>query len=273
MSSKFSKAHEVTQHTPLEVKTTDIQYSSYSDWKPQDYLAEYYQEVMLDQVFTLEFILESLQKIPEVSIALDFGCGPGVQQILPLIPKVQEIHLAEYLPANRTEVEKWLSLQNDAYNWQAFTLETLRLQGSFNPTEVEALAHEQEVRNRTKRILPCDVTQADPLGLEFRGFYSLVMSNYCADAVSTSKESWRTYIKNIASLVKLGGVLLLSSCGGASFYRVGNHYFPGANIDEHDVLACLQDNNFTEISLKVRQVPHNADQGFSSVIFAYAIKR
>ncbi len=210
--------------------------------------------------------------MPPISVALDFGCGPIVPYIFPVVPKVQEIHMTDYVSSNRAEVQKWLSGRDDAHNWREFTLETLRLEGNSDPTEAEANKREQETRACITRLLAGDVTKADPLGPVMREFYQLVTTHYCAESVTTSKDEWRIYMRNIMSLVKPGGVLIVSACGGGNFYRVGDRYFPGAGITSQDVLASLCDHNFTNIDLRTRQVPDNSEQGFSNIVFACAVK-
>lgn len=256
----------------MVVTTSEIQYANYSEWKPKDYLAEYYAQVMADERFTLEFLVESLRKTPSLSVALDFGCGPIASHILPLVPKVQEIHMAEYVSSNRAEVEKWLTAQDDAHDWREFTLETLRQEGNAEPTAAQVNEREQQARDRVTRVLPGDVTDADPLGPQMREFYPLVMAHYCAEAVSTSKEKWRVLMQNIMSLVKPGGILILSACGAGNFYRVGDLYFPCSKINGQDMLASLCENNFTNIDLRIRQIPDHSEQGYSNVIFACAVK-
>jgi hypothetical protein len=77
---------------------------------------------------------------------------------------------------------------------------------------------------------------------------------------------------HIASLVAPGGVFILSACASSNAYAVGERYFPCAGVDESDVLSsCARDNSST-IDLRVRQVPAQTEQGFSSVIFASAVK-
>jgi len=79
-------------------------------------------------------------------------------------------------------------------------------------------------------------------------------------------------MRNIASLVQAGGVFILSACGTAQFYCVGNRNFPCAGVNAQDILASLSDNGFTDIDIRVRQVPDHSEQGYSSVIFARALK-
>lgn len=256
----------------MATQTAEITYADWSEWEPRGYLTEYYGEVMPDERFAMEFLVESMRKMPPLSVALDFGCGPTVHHIFPLVPKVEEIHLAEYLPGNRAEVEKWLKDEDGAHDWQVFSLETLRLEGNPNPTEAQARQREQETRARITNIWPGDAGEVDPLGTERHNFYPLVTSHYCAEGATNDKETWRFYMCNIASLVKPGGTLILSACGAANFYCVGDRYFPCAGVNGQDMLACLSDLGFTDIDLWIRQVPDHSEQGYGSVIFARAVK-
>jgi hypothetical protein len=250
----------------------EVQYAAWSEWNPQDYNQEYYAEIMPDERFAMEWLVESMQKVPSVPVALDFGCGPTVHHTFPIVPRVREIHLAEYLPANRAEVEKWLAADANAHDWREFTLETLRLEGNPTPSDSEVREREREARERITRVFPGDAGDSNPLGPDARGFYPLVTSHYCAEGATNDKETWRLYMRNIASLVKPGGTLILSACGAAEFYCVGNRYFPCAGVNGQDVLASLGDLGFTDIDLRIRSVPDHSPQGYSSVIFARAVK-
>lgn len=249
-----------------------IDYADWNEWNPKDYLNEYYQELMADERYAMEFLVESVARIAPVSVALDFGAGPTVHHAFPLAPKAQEIHLAEYLPANRAEIERWLSKSAGMHDWSAFSLETLRLEGQSDPTLMDAQERERQTRQHVTCVLPGDANQSDPLGAEKRGFYPLVTSHYCAEGATNDKATWRWYMKNIASLVAPGGTLILSACGAAEFYCVGERCFPCAGVTAEDVLNSLHENGFTDMDLRVRQVPDHSEQGYGSVIFARALK-
>ena len=133
-------------------------------------------------------------------------------------------------------------------------------------------AAEAERIGLINQVFAGDAFDADPLGPDRRGFYPLVTTHYCAEGASCSREAWRVCMRNILSLVKPGGTLILSACGAADFYSVGGRYFPCAGISAQDVLASLGDNGFTDIDLRVRQVPDHSEQGYGSVLFARAVK-
>ncbi len=258
-------------------ESAEIVYAAWSEWQPANYLAEYYEEVMADERYAMEFLVESMRKVGSVSLALDFGCGPTVHHLFPLLPKVQELHLAEYLESNREEVERWLRGQA-THDWLPFSRETLRLEevsaeGTSPETlDVQARAREQQVRERVTAVLPGDAGDENPLGLEKRASYPLVTSHYCAEGATNDKKTWRRYMSNIAGLVAPGGTLILSACGAANFYCVGERLFPCAGVTAQDVLQALQEDGFGNIDLRVRLVPDHSEQGYGSVIFACGVK-
>jgi hypothetical protein len=254
------------------MQTVDVHYSDYTAWNPQEYLTEYYSGVMSDERFCLEFLVESLHRIPEIPIALDFGSGPIISHLLPLVTKAQEIHASEYLESNCVELKKWLTADANAFSWRAFTLEVLQLEGNLTPTAEELQQREEEVRKRVTHVLPGDVRETNPLGVDKRGFYPLVTAHYCAEGVSLDKAEWATYMSHIMSMVQPGGVLITSACGSGTFYRVGDQCFPSTKLDPQDVLNCFWENGFVDIDLRVRQLPEYADQGFFYTIFASGVK-
>ena len=226
--------------------TVKTQYSDYQKFDARAYAAEHYGVIYPDEQTGLEFLVECLQQIPSIPVALDFGCGPTVSHLLPFTAKAKEIHAADYLAVNRAEIEKWAAQKPDAWDWRKSTLEILRLEGNPQPRIADAQKRERETRDRITAILPCDATQSDPLGADKREFYSLVTAHFCVDVTANN----------------LG-----------SFFRVGDNYFPHATVSPQDVVKCFCDNGFVNIDLKVRQIEHPpGEQAYDCVIVACGFK-
>jgi NNMT/PNMT/TEMT family len=256
----------------IKNEMTEIKIADYSTWNPKEYLDEYYSDIMSDEKLCLEFLIESLKKIRSVDIALDFGAGPIISHVLPLVVKAKEIHISEHLESNRLELQKWLADDIGAFDWRNSTFEVLRLESCPTPTEVKAQQREELVRQRVTQVLPGDVRNSDPLGINKRGFYPLVTAHYCAEGISQSKPEWLVYMKNIMSMVKPGGVLITSACGSGAFYRVGDLYFPSTKLEPQDVLSCFLNNGFMDVDIRVRQLSDHSEQGFFCNIFAAGVK-
>ena len=243
--------------------------SDFDDWSARDYLAEYYGSVMDDERHALAFLVESVRGLPQLERALEFGCGPCVHHCFALIPRVAEIHVADFVAGNLAEIQRWQAREPGAHDWSAFTAETLALEGIAASAENIA-RREQEARARVKRRMVADVRDRDPLGPAGRGAYPLVTSHYCAEAISTDKDVFRSNVGNLAGMVEPGGTLILSACGAARSYKVGERHFPCAGVTGEDVLSALLDIGFCEVDLRVRSTPAHTAQGYSSVIFARA---
>ena len=88
-------------------------------WRRRQWLRRIGKALGVLAVILGALFIASLMSIPMVPSVPGFA----------LVPKAAEIHLAEYLPANRAEAERWLRGDADAHDWRAFTRETLRLEG------------------------------------------------------------------------------------------------------------------------------------------------
>ena len=250
----------------------DLDYAPWDDWRARDYLDEYYAEIMPDEQHALSFLCEWVERLGQVTVALDYGCGPTVHHAVALVPKAREIYLADYLQGNLDEAQMWLDGAEDAHDWSAFTRHILQLEGNTTPSAADVDAREREARRRITKLFQSDAGDEDPLGPEMRGRFGLVTTHYCAEGATNCKETWRLYMRNIASLVSPGGTMIVSACGAADYYAVGDRRFPCAGVDVHDVYSSLQENAFMDADLRIRQVPDHSDQGYSSVIFVCATK-
>ena len=243
--------------------------SEFTEWNARDYLGEYYGEVMDDERHALAFLVDAVRDLPRVARALDIGCGPCVHHSFALVPHADEIHLADYVAGNLDEIERWRSRRPGAHDWSAFTAETLGLEGA-SPSADAIARREDETRARLTRIVRADVRAVDPMGPDRRASYPLVTSHYCAEAISTEKSVFRSNVANLASLIEPGGTFVLSTCGAADSYKVGERRFPCSGVTPTDVLSALLAVGFRDVDLRVRSTPSHTAQGYASVIFARA---
>lgn len=254
------------------MQAIDIKYADYTVWDPKQYLQEYYSGIMPDEQYCLEFLTESLKRIESVPVALDFGSGPIISHILPLVTKAQEIHVSEYVESNLVELKKWFSADKEAYDWSNFTHKILQLERQQTPTSLDIQQREAEVRQKVTLVTPGDVREVHPLGKAKQNFYPLVTAHYCAEGISLNKKEWRTYMSNIMGMVKPGGTLITSACGSGTHYRVGEICFPSTELNPQDILSCFLDNGFVNLDIRVRDLPEYSEQGFFYTIFACGVK-
>jgi hypothetical protein len=259
------------QAMPIEAPLRAV-YSEFDEWSAKDYLSEYYSSVMADERFALEFLVDSMRAMPSVPLGLDIGCGPCVHHVFPLLPKVQEVHLADYVAGNREQIRIWLDRSHAAHDWRPFATETLRLERGSPASGAEVRTRETLARARITEVLPTDIRAADPLGPARRSCYPLVTAHYCAEAISTERAVFHSNVHNIASLVANGGTLILSCCGAANHYKVGKRDFPCSMATPEDLLEAFQREGFSTLDLRVRLTPAHTEQGYSRVLFARGVK-
>lgn len=130
-----------------------------------------------------------------------------------------------------------------------------------------------ELRRKLAKILLCDASLDFPLR-NSQEFYDLLIMTYCIDSATSSKDVWSAYMKNVLKLLAPKGTILVAALHNCRFYTVGNYCFPSANLSEKDLWQSFLDNglNADTITIEVRAVPECEREGYSSLLFARALK-
>ena len=241
-------------------------------WVPGDYLRDYYREVEPDEIQAIRFFVDASRTGP-VGPAACFGAGPALHHVFLAAPRATALYLTDYLPANLAEIDRWLRRQPGAHDWTPFVRYTLRCEGAADSQEAVA-AREDLVRRLVSGLSSADAGDVDPMGAEYRGFFSLVLSAFCADSATDDRATWVRYMRNIASLVAPGGLFLTSALRKCAAYKVGDRYFPSANVDASDLRAVLELDFAPEsILVETRDLPEHQGQGYSGILLARATRR
>lgn len=250
--------------------TMTTRLATFDDWNPAQYLADYYSRVEPDEQRTLKFLVQEFARIPGRPVALEFGIGPTLHHALPLSPHVREIHVADYLPSNLSEIRKWQAEDEAAHDWAPFTASVLRFEGIGMPTARDIRRREALTRRRITRLIVGDAASSTPLGAASERKYGCVLSCYCADSATGDKATWRRYMTNIVSLLAPGGFFVTAALASCRHYRVGGKRFPCANVNEHDFATLFQQLRFdmSTAVIRVEPVPEHRDLGYGSIVLA-----
>ena len=91
------------------------------------------QRVEADERATIAFFVDAMRHAEPGQPVLLFGVGPTLHHVFLTAVTAAEIHLAEYLPANLHEIERWLAGAPEAHDWRPFVEYTLECEGVTRP--------------------------------------------------------------------------------------------------------------------------------------------
>lgn len=249
---------------------------SYNDnWYSKDYLSEFYNppEIVFDELEAIKFQVDFSKTIKNNPIALEFGAGPTAHRAIAIAPYVSEIHIAEYLHENINELKKWIYKDIGRHNWDHYVEYILKCEGIKNPTNELISKRKELTRRKITKVFQADAGNTEPLGKQYHGYYLHVYSGFCADSATGDKKIWEKYMRNISSLVAPDGTFLIGALRKTSYYKTGSHYFPNANIDEHDLRRVLELDFLPEsVTIEVKAIPGMKEHGYEGIILAHAKK-
>lgn len=209
-----------------------------------------------------------------MSPVLFFGVGPTLHHVFLAAGRASEIHLAEYLPQNLSELRRWIERDPDAHDWRPFVRYTLECEGLAAPTERQVDHREDVTRAKITRLIQADARRADPLGEREPRTYGTVISAYCADSATGDRATWELFMNHILGLVRPGGTFITAALRRCSSYLVGGKRFPSANVDEDAIRAVLESDFEPHAeAIEVRQLAEHASQGYSSIVLARARRK
>jgi NNMT/PNMT/TEMT family protein len=113
------------------------------EWVPREYLDDYYRTVEPDELKTIEFFVDAVREARAGEPILLFGVGPTLHHVFLAAEKASELHLADYLPANLREIERWIERDATAHDWRPFVHYTLQCEGIAAPTDAQVAAREE----------------------------------------------------------------------------------------------------------------------------------
>lgn len=294
--SNYSSPAALAERSPAGPARTS-RLADYSEWRAEEYLDTYYREVVLaDEQRVLAFELDALAGEHAIfGRALEYGCGPTVHRAVAAARHAFRIDMADRAPDNLRRIRDWLQAGARATDWNRFTRYILEHERTSLTHERASVAHERALvaherasvepgaierrealtRKVIRRVRLSDARWRHPLGSECEGFYDLLISGFCLDAISGDKRVWRECMANVLSTLRSGGVLVLHALHRCRAYRVGHRLFPCADLTANDLFASLLANGARRSSVHIEfaSCPENALYGYTGILMAHARKR
>ena len=246
-----------------------------ADWNtfnPREYLDMWYTHPTEEITATLDFLRESYLKVSPDARVFDVCCGPTIYQYMAAAPRVAEIHGADFLEHNLDEIRQWCNSAPNQHTWDHIFAEALRLEGLNSPTQADIDARADLVRQKLTRLDWCDVRQPDILGEPIGRVYDVVSNCYGTDVVASTVEEWDEYLGNCCSVLKPGGLLIMTLIKEAQWWPSGDLIMPALALNESHVVETLTRLGFIpdSIALVTHTVEDASESGYSDIIFVTA---
>ncbi|MET7966333.1 guanitoxin biosynthesis pre-guanitoxin forming N-methyltransferase GntF [Micromonospora sp. NPDC005305] len=246
-------------------------YASFdTDWAPAEYLADYYRTLESDEIATIAFFVEAMRHAERGQPVLFVGVGPTLHHVFAAAEVASEIHLGDYLPANLSEIQRWIDREPDAHDWRPFVRYTLQCEGVSCPTDEDVATREDLTRAKITALIRVDGRRPRPVDR----LYATVVSAYCADSATGDRAVWQLLMRHITGLVRPGGLFVTAALRRCRGYTVGGRTFPSADVDEHDLRAVLRP-EFGPLDglIEVRQVAQESAHGYAAIVLCRARRR
>lgn len=224
------------------------------------YLNYYYSEVDSENAALLGWLHDAFKGLPAGGRLLDFGCGPTVYALISASERVGEIHLCDPAPENLAEIERWRG--GGGFNWDPFIAHVLRLEGR-RDGEHELTARKQAVSEKITRMAPCDA-----FAVPSEDTFDIVMSNFCAESITTDHATWVSALAGIFCRLRPGGHGIITAIESARSYNVEGVALPATPVTQEDVREAMIRLGFTAESIAISRFRASTPRGYAGLIMA-----
>ncbi|XP_072011934.1 indolethylamine N-methyltransferase-like [Engystomops pustulosus] len=245
----------------MEIAFTDK--DTYQDiFNPEGYLNTYYHPksgILVVDGF-LDFALRKLHEAFAIRCVkgktlIDIGHGPTIYQDLSACESFDEIIGADYTDRNREYYERSLRNEPGTFNWNDVIQKVCDMEGKGTVEEKR-----KKLEKTVKKTLKCDVLKKNPLEPLVLPKVDCVMSLGCLECACSDLDTYRNVLKNVSSLLKIGGHLILTEVLNCSSYLAGGERFSCLVLTEEFMRSALVETGFEIVDLEVIQRKYDKDQ-------------
>ncbi|XP_051847255.1 nicotinamide N-methyltransferase-like [Antechinus flavipes] len=234
-----------------------------SHFNPRIYLETYYSLAPnpSKESQVLKFILRKLSEIfsPDKmkgDLLIEIGSGPTIYQFLSACELFKEIVATDYADQNLKEINQWLKKEPGAFDWSPVVKYVCELEGDRDKWTDK----EEKLREKVKQVLKSDVTQSQPLGSVSLPQADCLLTIYCLETSCKDLPTYQQALKNISSLLKPGGSLVLISALKGYYYMVEDKKFFCLPLTPEEIKDALEKAGF--ICDKSEVISKHYDQAY-----------
>ncbi|MDZ4720585.1 MAG: guanitoxin biosynthesis pre-guanitoxin forming N-methyltransferase GntF [Roseiflexaceae bacterium] len=244
----------------------------FQPFDPKAYLIEYYSYLGEENRALLHFLDAAYARIfteKQTASVVEFGGGPTIYQLISAARYPVMIDFSDYLDENLGEVQQWLQDLPGQFCWDEFIHHVLDLEGvSAKPLAFQQ--RKQHIREKVSQLFHCDAKKANPLESNDRSAYDIVSINFVLESITTEMQEWHALFDHVLPLVETHGYLLMCAILGATYYRVGDRFFPAVPITADILEAKLTQLGFSIVLADTINAEHKDAQGYDGICMVLA---
>lgn len=245
---------------------------NFSVFDSRSYLTHYYKMVDFENDSLLKFYISCYDELPEGGTLLEFSGGPTIYSLISAAKKVSQIHFSDRLASNLEEVKRWQQGTNDSFDWDPFIKRAVELEGGRADNVYDIEERKKLIRSKITAYFYCNAFHKIPLLKTPRVYYDIINVNFVPESITSRRDKWLLALKNITSLVKPGGLFIITALKHAAYYELGDKVFPAVDISEIDLMDVLEVNGFAKKSIRYKTIKAMPYRGYKGMIFMKAVK-
>ncbi|XP_065273253.1 nicotinamide N-methyltransferase-like [Emys orbicularis] len=242
---------------------------------PNDYLKTYYSFdstssekndilMFLLRNFFKTFILDGVKGNTLIRI----GNAPTIFELLSACESFKEIIVTNYMDRNCQELEKWLKKEPGAFDWTPVVKYACELEGD----RKKWAEKEEKFRRTVKQVLECDVSKFNPVTFASLPPADCLLLCHCLEATCNDLSTYRAALKNVSSLLKPGGHLLMVTTMKCNYYMTGQHKFPCLFLEKEVLEEAVKEAGYDILQFEVTPICYPASlvehEGISYLVAA-----
>lgn len=185
---------------------------------------------------------------------IDIGHGPTIYQDLSACEVFEEIIGADYTDRNREYYERSLRNESGTFDWTEAIQKVCDLEGKGMTVEQKR----KKLQDTVKMTIKCDVLKSKPIEPLVLPKVDCVITLGCLECACSDLDTYSKVLINVASLIKIGGYLIVTEILNCSSYLLGGKRFSCLVLTEKFMRSAIVKAGFDIVDLEV--IPRKYDK-------------
>ncbi|XP_013378780.1 nicotinamide N-methyltransferase [Lingula anatina] len=184
-------------------------------------------------------------------MVLDLGSGPSINNHISAANWFNELIFSDFTASNREALQKWKDGEMDVFDWDPAFKHVAGLEGD----EIMWETDKENFRKKMTDIYACDVRKDNPLHPVICEPFDCVTSFFCLEQACGDGTDFEQVIKNVSSLLKDGGVLILGNVLDETRYKIGGVWFRTLGVGKETIIKGVEKAGLRDIKWYSCQTP------------------